>query len=84
MNTSRALAAVGLVALATAMAVACNTGTQSSSEVPSRAAATATAVMAGPDGAAMGVVTLTEGPHGVLVSADVSGAYSGRARLPHP
>lgn len=41
------------------------------------AADTATATLAGPDGAAMGTVTLTQGPGGVLVSADVSGLAPG-------
>lgn len=35
------------------------------------AAETATATLAGPDGAPMGTVTLTQGPAGVLVSADL-------------
>lgn len=37
----------------------------------------ATATMAGPDGAPMGTVTLEQGPHGVLVSADISGLSPG-------
>ena len=37
----------------------------------------AAAAMAGPDGAAMGTVTLTQGPNGVLISADVSGLSPG-------
>ncbi len=77
MKTSRALVAVVLAALTAVMAIACTTDTQSPAEVPTRVAATATAVMAGPDGAEMGIVTLTEGPHGVLVSADVSGLSPG-------
>lgn len=38
---------------------------------------TATAVMSGPDGADMGTVSLTQGPRGVLVSANVSGLSEG-------
>ncbi len=37
----------------------------------------ATATMAGPDGSPMGTVTLEQGPHGVLVSADISGLSPG-------
>ena len=37
----------------------------------------AVAVMRGPDGAAMGTVSLEQGPHGVLISADVSGLTAG-------
>ena len=77
MQMTRALVAFFLAALTAVMAVACATGAQPSAEAPTRAAATATAVMAGPDGAEIGVVTLTEGPHGVLVSADVSGLTPG-------
>ena len=38
---------------------------------------TAVATMWGVDGAAMGAVTLEQGPHGVLISADVSGLTAG-------
>jgi Cu-Zn family superoxide dismutase len=41
------------------------------------AAETATATMAAPDGAPMGTVTLTQGPKGVLVSADLHGLTPG-------
>ena len=37
----------------------------------------ATAAMSGPDGSPMGTVTLEQGPHGVLVSADISGLSPG-------
>ena len=33
----------------------------------------ATAMMAGPDSTALGTVTLTQGPHGVLIAADLTG-----------
>ena len=39
--------------------------------------ATATAAIMGKDGEAMGMVTLTQGPQGVLVSADLSGLPPG-------
>jgi Cu-Zn family superoxide dismutase len=41
------------------------------------AAETATATLTGPDGAAMGAVTLTQGSNGVLLSAEVSGLSPG-------
>ena len=41
------------------------------------AADTATATLNGPDGAPIGTVTLTQGPNGVLVSADVTGLTPG-------
>ena len=44
---------------------------------PLAVGATATAQMAAPDGAAMGTVTLTQGPHGVIIAADVSGLTPG-------
>ena len=37
----------------------------------------AVAQMSGPDGSSMGVVTLEQGPHGVLVSADLTGLTAG-------
>ncbi len=42
-----------------------------------RAGETATVVLKGPDGAAMGSVTLAQGSGGVLVSADVTGLAPG-------
>lgn len=44
---------------------------------PSDAGARASAAMRGPDGAAMGTVELTQGPNGVLISADVYGLSPG-------
>ena len=37
----------------------------------------ALAMMAGPDGTAMGTVTLRQGPHGVLIAADLTGLTPG-------
>ena len=37
----------------------------------------ATAMMAGPDSTALGTVTLTQGPHGVLIAADLTGLPPG-------
>ncbi len=44
---------------------------------PREVGARATAQLTGPDGSAMGAVTFTEGPHGVLVAADVRGLSPG-------
>ena len=44
---------------------------------PAAIGASASANLTGPDGAPMGTVTLTQGPHGVLISADVSGLSPG-------
>ena len=44
---------------------------------PLAVGATATAMLAGPDGAAIGTVTLTQGPHGVLIAADLAGLTPG-------
>ena len=44
----------------------------------------ATAMLAGPDGASLGMVTLTQGPHGVLIAAGPDRTDARRARLPHP
>ncbi len=45
--------------------------------VPAAIGARASANLTGPDGAPMGTVTLTQGPQGVLISADVTGLSSG-------
>ena len=37
----------------------------------------ATAMLAGPDGTSLGTVTLTQGPHGVLIAADLTGLTPG-------
>ena len=44
---------------------------------PSSVGASASASLAGADGAAMGTVTLTQGPNGVLIEADVQGLSPG-------
>ena len=44
---------------------------------PLAVGATATAVMAAPDGTVMGTVTLTQGPHGVIIAADLTGLTPG-------
>ena len=45
--------------------------------VPSEVGATATAMMAAPDGSPMGTVALTQGQNGILVSADMTGLSHG-------
>ena len=44
---------------------------------PAAVGARASATLAGPDGAPMGEVSLTQGPNGVLISADVHGLSPG-------
>ena len=44
---------------------------------PSSVGASASASLAGADGAAMGTVTLTQGPNSVLIKADVQGLSPG-------
>lgn len=63
---------VGLAAAAVLMGLAA-CGEDEVSNVGARAVA----VMSGPDGAAMGTVELTQGPNGVLISADVFGLAPG-------
>ena len=72
MRRSRPLI-IAVIAVAGLAAVTSGANSQESSG----AGATATADMAGPDGSAMGTVTLTEGPNGVLVQADVMGLSPG-------
>ena len=48
-----------------------------STYTPSEVGAIAKVALAGPDGNAMGEVTLTQGPQGVLIAADVSGLAEG-------
>ena len=47
------------------------------SKVPNEVGASAIALMSAPDGSSMGQVTLTQGPHGILLSADLSGLSPG-------
>lgn len=46
-------------------------------DTPEGVGSTASAQLAGPDGADMGTVSFTQGPNGVLVSADVRGLTPG-------
>ena len=66
----------GALCLAILLLIACQ---QESQELePERdIGAMATAAIAGKDGEAMGMVTLTQGPQGVLVSADLTGLPAG-------
>ena len=52
-------------------------GCQPDEAAPSELGAKAVAEMKGVDGSPMGTVTLTQGPNGVLVSADVTGLSEG-------
>ncbi len=64
---SLAVALFGILALAACGGI----------EAPSEVGARATAILAGPDGDNMGTVTLTQGPNGVLISAEVIGLSPG-------
>ena len=69
---------VVIPATLTGLALIALAGCQSDqSQETSDVGATARADMAAPDGTAMGTVTLTQGPNGVLVSADLSGLSEG-------
>ena len=72
----RRIVIVGALGLAILLLIACN---QESEELETEkdVGAMATAAMAGKDGEAMGMVTLIQGPQGVLVSADLSGLPPG-------
>ena len=50
---------------------------QSQPPQPQNVGAQATAAMVGPEGVAVGTVTLTQTPHGVLIAADVTGLVAG-------
>ena len=71
MRTIRTLAVISFFALVFAAMASCVSDTQPV------VGATATAAMSGPDGADIGTVSLTQGPRGVLVSANVSGLSEG-------
>ena len=72
----RTLIGFALFTLALVASAACTAITDTSSE-PTEVGATATAMLSGPNGVAMGIVSFTQTPHGVLVSADVSGLEPG-------
>ena len=64
---------LGAVALFAVLALAACGGDSGPSDVGARASAS----LAGADGTAMGTVTLTQGPNGVLIEADVQGLSPG-------
>ena len=63
----------GIIVFSALAVVAC----QPAPAAPTGVGATAAAMLAGPDGAALGTVTLTQTPLGVLVAAEVSGLPAG-------
>lgn len=75
MNVRQAMIRSTLTGLALIALAGCQS--DQSQERPSDVGATARADMAAPDGTAMGTVMLTQGPNGVLVSADLSGLSEG-------
>ena len=60
-----------------ALLLAAMLGCQAADSEPAAVGTTATATMRGPGGADMGTVTLTQGPQGALVMADLSGLEPG-------
>ena len=77
MSLYRSLLPILLAGVALILAAGCAVQVQEAPAAPLAVGATATAMMAAPDGTAMGTVTLTQGPHGVIVAADVSGLTPG-------
>ena len=69
----RALIIVIVTAVAMTTALAC----QPQAHQPQDVGAKAVAALIGTEGSAMGTVTLTQTPHGVLVAADVTGLEPG-------
>ena len=65
------------LALTIAASIGMVLGCQTDDAAPSEIGAKAVAEMKGVDGSSMGTVTLTQGPHGVLVTADVTGLSEG-------
>ena len=55
----------------------CSVQVQEAPSVPLEVGATATAMMAGPDGTALGTVNLTQSPHGVIIAAELRGLTPG-------
>ncbi|MYB42329.1 MAG: superoxide dismutase family protein [Chloroflexi bacterium] len=70
---TRTLNILGGAALFAILAAAACGGDSEPSDVGARASAS----LAGPDGDAMGTVTFTQGPNGVLIEADVHGLSPG-------
>ena len=66
-----------LSALAAVLAVSVLLACQNEDDPPSDIGAMAVAEINGADGSSMGTVTLTQGPHGVLLAADVTGLSEG-------
>ena len=69
--------AIALSAITAILLLSALTACTSSDTQPPEIGATARAVMTGPQGEAMGSVTLTQGMGGVLVSADLAGLTPG-------
>lgn len=73
----RSVAPLMLLAGAMLLLTGCSVQVQEAPSVPLAVGETATATMAAPDGTAMGTVTLTQGPHGVIIAADLTGLTPG-------
>ena len=77
MNRGINLRRIILSAGVSTLLLAALAGCQSEESRPAGVGSTAEAVMQGPEGTAMGTVTLQQGPQGVLVSADLTGLAPG-------
>lgn len=77
MQTLRNVAPLMLLAGAMLLLTGCSVQVQEAPSVPLAVGETATATMAGPDGAAVGTVTLTQGHHGVIIAAELTGLAPG-------
>ena len=71
--TARAFPLSAMLTILLLALVGCQATQQSAAEV----GATSTAMMTAPDGSSMGMVTLTQGQNGILVSADLAGLSHG-------
>ena len=76
MNFQKSMLLSTVLILAVSFSLACQRGADVAETEPD-VGATATAEIMGQDGQSMGTVTLTQGPQGVLVSADLRGLHPG-------
>lgn len=73
----RSVFSLALAAAALFLLSGCSVQVREAPAAPLDVGATATAMLAAPDGAAMGTVTLTQAPHGVIIAADLTGLTPG-------
>ena len=75
--TFRITTLAGIIVFSALAMAACQPAPAPSQAAPTGIGTTAVAMLAGPDGAALGTVTLTQTPLGVLVAAEVNGLPAG-------